>query len=160
MENKAQKMPVKLIERIIKEESRTVLNESYNFDNDAFMFQQRLTNSTFYNYKGFSNDFDVDIRESDLIVTWKVGFWLNNSGIEHFFIDVEEIQGTYKVQYLNKQTDEVDQEQDKDINEIKWKFIISENVALYLNKTLYVEDLEFDFKTNVCNVNFYDYNPR
>jgi hypothetical protein len=55
----------------------------------------------------------------------------------------------------NKQTDVLEQQTDKDIAEIQWKFIIKDAV-LRMNEQLYVESLEFDFATNSCKVYFYD----
>jgi hypothetical protein len=143
------------VSNIIKEEVQRFLNESYAFESDDFKFRQQITDSSFFNYDGFSTDFDSDILESNIIVNWSVGFWLNQSGIENYYIDVESVEGTYTLQLLNKQTDEVEQETEKNIAEVEWKFVI-EDATLYLRKTLYVSTLEFDFKTNTCRVVFYD----
>lgn len=142
--------------KIIKEEIERFLNESYVHESDDFKFNQRITDSSFFNYAGFSNDYDIDIPESDIYVKWRVGFWLNDSGIEHFYINIDGVEGTYKLVYLDKQSDESVQESDKDISEFQWKFVV-ENATLHLHKTLYVSTLEFDFKTKTCKVVFYDY---
>jgi hypothetical protein len=55
----------------------------------------------------------------------------------------------------DKQTDLLQQQTDKDIAEIQWKFDI-EDAVLRMNEQLYVESLEFDFATNMCKVYFYD----
>lgn len=144
------------IGKIINEEVQQILNESYVYEGDDFKFKQRITNSSFYNYEGFSNDYDVNISQSDIYISWHVGFWLNDSGIEHFYAGVDGVEGTYHIEYLNKQTDEIEQEADKNIAEFQWKFVI-EDTALHLNKTLYIESLDFDFKTKTCRVVFYDY---
>ena len=39
------------------------------------------------------------------------------------------------------------------IGETKWNFVINE-VTLKLGGSLYVESLEFDFKSNTCNIIF------
>ena len=143
------------IKKIINEEIQNILNESYVLEDDNFKFRQQITNSYFSNYEGFTTDFDSDILESNIIISWRVGFWLNQSGIEHYYIDVDGVEGTYTIQLLNKQTDKVEQETEKNIAEIDWKFVV-EDETLYLKKSLYVSTLEFDFKTNVCKVVFYD----
>lgn len=140
---------------IIKEEVQRFLNESYVLEDDNFKFRQQITNSSFSNYEGFTNDFDSDILESNVTISWRVGFWLNQSGIEHYYIDIDGVEGTYTLQLLNKQTDEVEQEAEKNIAEVNWKFVV-EDATLYLNKSLYISTLEFDFKTNICRVLFYD----
>jgi len=144
------------IKKVIAEEIRKVIKEGFVLNDDNFKFRQRLANSSFYNYSGFSNDSDIDILESDIIISWHVSFWLNDSGIENFAIEVDKVEGSYMVSFINKQTGETDQETNKNIAETEWKFVV-QDTALHLGKTLYVEDLEFDFKTKVCEVRFYDY---
>jgi len=144
------------IKNILNEEIRQFIKESYTMEHENFKFRQEIRNSSFYNYDAFSTDFDVDINESDISVNWHIAFWLNDAGIEHFIIEVDSVDGIYRVGLLNKQTDEVEQEDDKNIAEFPWKFVV-EDTALYLGKTLYVETLDFDFKTKVCRVTFFDY---
>jgi len=145
------------VDNVINEEVENFLNESYTMEHENFKFRQEIKNSSFYNFETFSNDFDVDITESDIIVNWHIAFWLNDFGIEHFIVDVDGVEGTYKVDLLNKQTDELEQENNKDIAEFPWKFRIDE-ATLYLSKTLYINTLEFDFKTKICKVTFFDEN--
>jgi len=143
------------INEIIKEEYQKILKEGYVMEHDNFKFRQLIKNSSFYNYQNFSNDYDVDIIESDIIVNWRIGFWLNNMGVENFLIQADSVEGTYKVMLLDKQTDEVTQEIDKNIAEIPWKFQIND-ATLRLSKSLYIETLDFDFKTKICTVTFFD----
>lgn len=143
----------KSLDILINEEVTNYLNEGYVFEGDNFKFQQRVNNSMFYNYEGFSTDYDLNIMESDIMVNWHIVFWLNEYGIENFNIIVDNVEGTYKIQYLNKQTDVQEQEVDKNISEIKWKFVVG-NVSLELGNGLYITGLTFDFKTNTCDVEF------
>jgi len=143
------------IKDIIKEEFRKILKEGYVMEHDNFRFRQELTNSSFYNFKSFSNDYDVDISESNIIINWRIGFWLNTNGVESFLVKADSVEGTYKVMLFDKQSDEVVQEIDKNIADEPWKFQIYE-ATLKLKDTLYIESLDFDFKTKICIVNFYD----
>ncbi|MFA5207286.1 MAG: hypothetical protein WC428_01275 [Candidatus Paceibacterota bacterium] len=124
-------------------------------EHENFKFRQEIKNSSFYNFESFSNDFDVDVNESDLFINWHIGFWLNDFGVENFFVEIDGVDGTYKVVLLNKQSDEVEQENDKNIAEFPWKFKVTE-ANLRLGKTLYVDTLDFDFKTKICTVTFFD----
>jgi hypothetical protein len=143
------------LSNIIHEEIKKILNEAYSFENQNFQFQQEIKNSSFYNFEGFSNDFDVNILESDISITWHIAFWLNEAGIENFIVEADSVKGTYKVTYQNKHSDEVEQENDKDIAEFPWKFKITE-ANLHLGKTLYIKLLTFDFKTKICTITFFD----
>lgn len=140
---------------IIKEEFQKILKEGYVMEHENFKFRERIKNSSFYNYDNFSNDFDVDIDESDIIVNWRIGFWLNDMGVENFLVKVESVEGTYRVVLLDKQTDEVSQEIDKNIADEPWKFEFTD-ATLKLNDVLYISTLDFDFKTKICSVTFYD----
>ena len=141
--------------KIIQEEIKNVLNESFSFENKNFQFRQEIKNSSFYSYEGFSNDFDIDVLESDIFITWHIAFWLNDAGVQNFIVEADSVDGTYKITYLNKHTDEVEQENEKDIAEFPWKFKITE-ANLHLGKTLYVQSLAFDFKSKICTITFVD----
>jgi hypothetical protein len=143
------------INNIIREEIDNFLNESFVLQDDNFKFRQEIKNSSFYNFESFSNDFDVNVNESDIFISWHIGFWLNDFGVENFFVEIDGVDGTYKVVLLNKQSDEVEQENDKNIAEFPWKFKVTE-ANLRLGKTLYVDTLDFDFKTKICTVTFFD----
>ena len=140
---------------IVHEEYVKLLKESYSFENENLQFRQEIKNSSFFNYEAFSNDFDVDVNESNIFISWRISFWLNDFGVENFVVEVDNVAGTYKMVLLNKQSDEVEQENEKDIAEFPWKFKI-EDAVLRLGKTLYVDTLEFDFKTKICRVTFFD----
>jgi len=138
-------------------EIKKIINEeilSHNERTPIFRFTGKAEkNPSFYKFQAHSNDYDVDITESDISVTWRVGFWLNDNGIENFTIDVESVQGTYHVELYDKQTDELSQENDRDISEVPWKFEIWE-APLEKGGALYITDISFDFETKVCTVDF------
>jgi len=144
---------MKKLNNVVNEEIMKFLNEGVTMEHENFKFRHELKNSVFYNYSTFSNDFDVDITESDIFINWRIAFWLNDFGVENFIVNVDSVEGIYKVVLLNKQSDEVEQDIDKNIAEFQWKFIVDE-ANLQLNKTLYVNQLMFDFKTKNCKVIF------
>ena len=141
------------INEIIKSEYIQMLNESDTFKDNRLNFNQRIINSTFMNYESFSEEFDPEIVSSNIIVNWNLSFWINESGIENMIIEVEKLAGNFVVELRNKQTDEVEQTNDKDINLIDWKFDV-ENGALQVGGSLYVKTVSFDFSTKVCSVSF------
>jgi len=143
------------IKDIIKEELQSLLKEGYVMEHDNFKFRQELKNSSFYNYQNFSNDFDVDLHESDIVINWRIGFWLNDQGVENFLVQADSVEGTYHVELLNKQSDDIEQEMDKNIAEIPWKFQIYPT-NMKTGEGLYIESLDFDFETKICTVNFFD----
>lgn len=143
------------IKNIIKEEFQKILNEGYVMEDDRLKFRQLVENTSFYNYQNFSNDFDVDITEPNIVINWRIGFWLNDMGVENFLVQADSVEGTYKVILRDKQSDEVSQENDKNIAEIPWKFQIYD-AKLKLRNSLYVESLDFDFNTKICTVTFFD----
>jgi hypothetical protein len=140
---------------IIKEEiQKFLIKESYIMAGDNFNFKQPVKKVFFYNYSSFSTEFDVDVTESNISVTWQVSFWLNDMGIENFNIDVEKVEGVYSMELYDQRTDEMKQKTQKNIADDEWKFVVDEETTLMLGKTLYVKDLEFDFKNKTCKVNF------
>lgn len=141
------------IEKIVNEEIKSMLNEAYVVNDNRFKFRQQIQNSSFFNYSGFSTEFDTDIIESNIIINWSVSFWLNQAGIENLIIDVTSIEGTYNLQEINKQTDALEQEVTKNIADYDWKFIVGD-VILQKGGSAYVSTLEFDFNRNECTVKF------
>lgn len=142
-----------IVNKIVNEEIENFLLESVAVEHENFKFRQNIMNSWFHNYSNFSNDYDVDINESSINVNWHIVFWVNNMGVENFAAVVDSVDGVYRLDLLNKQTDKLEQQTDKDIAEVEWKFIIDE-ATLEANGSLYIETLEFDFKTNDCTVKF------
>jgi len=143
------------VKEIINEEFKSFLTEGYVMEDDKLKFRQEFKNAGFQNFQSFSGDHDIDIIESDIIISWRIGFWLNQGGIEHFLVQGDSVEGSYKVELRNKQTDEVEQELDKNIAEESWKFQIYD-ATLVLNEYLYIESLDFDFKTKICTITFFD----
>jgi hypothetical protein len=146
---------MKVKKSIILEEIQKFITESYVMNDDRFHFRQRLNNSTFYSYETFTSDYNTDVLESDIVVTWTVSFWMNsqNQGIENLVIDVESVEGTFSIEMRDKHSDEVKQEAQKNIQDFEWKFIVGDAV-LEKGGSLYISDLDFDFKNKTCSVNF------
>jgi hypothetical protein len=138
---------------ILHEEIQKFLNEAFIMNDDRFKFRQRLNNSSFFNYDSFTTEFDTDIVQSDITVSWTVSFWLNNFGIENFIIDVESVEGTFNLQLIDRQTDQVKQDSPKNINDFEWKYIISD-ANLAKSSSLYITELDFDFRNKTCSVKF------
>ena len=143
------------LKNIIQEELNKILNESYVMEHENFRFRQEIKDSSFYNYDSFTTDFDADIAESNIFINWHIGFQLNEFGIERFVVGIDSVEGTYRYNLYNKQSDELEQESDKNINDHQWKFNVGDPI-LRLNKPLYIETLDFDFKTKICSVTFLD----
>jgi hypothetical protein len=144
-----------MITKMVQEEMGKLLNESYIMSDDRFKFKQRVTNSFFYNYSTFTTEFDTDIKESDMVVSWTISFWLNQMGIENFIIDVEKIEGTFTMEMYDLHTDELKQQTPKNIQDFEWKYVIDDDKAmLMMGKSLYIHELDFDFKTKTCTVTF------
>jgi len=144
-----------MINKMIHEELEKMLNESFIMSDDRFKFKQRVLNSTFYNYDTFTTEFDTDITESDIIVSWTISFWLNQMGVENFVVDVEKVEGTFNMQMYDLHTDKMVQETPKNIQDFEWKFVIdNEKTMLMMGKSLYIRELDFDFKNKTCNVIF------
>lgn len=141
------------LKEIIKSEFLTMLNESDTFNDNRLKFNQRMINSTFINYDSFSDTFDPQIEQSDIIITWSLSFWINESGIENMILGVNDLTGTFTVKLYNKQTDAVEQENVKDIKLIDWKYQI-ENGALQVGGSLYVKNVNFDFTNKIAIIGF------
>jgi len=143
------------IKDIIKEELQSLLKEGYTMEHDNFNFQQKIENPSFHNFQSFSSDHDVDVIESDIYIFWRIGFHLNEMGVEKFLVQGDRVEGTFKVELRDRQTDEVKQELDRNIADTPWRFQILE-ATLDLGRELFIENLTFDFATKICNVEFYN----
>jgi len=141
------------INTIISEELNKFLNEGYVMNDERFKFKQVINNSTFSNYENFTADFDSKVTESNVVVNWSISFWLNDAGIENLIINVESLEGTFKMQLFDKHSDELKQENDKNINDYKWKYIVGD-ANLAKSGALYISALVFDFKNQTCSVSF------
>lgn len=140
---------------IINEEIERFKTKSTTMEHENFKFSQNIRNSLFQNYDGFSNDFDMEISESSVYINWHIAFLLNDFGVENFVVVIDNVEGVYRLNMLNKQTDVLEQQTDKNIAELSWKFEVND-AMLRMNESLYIESLEFDFATNTCKVMFYD----
>jgi hypothetical protein len=140
------------ISSIINEEVTNMVNEVTHIEDDRLKFIQDAT-ANFANYESFSKDFDVNVESVLLRIHWGVNFWVNKSGIANFNVEIEGVEGQYAVQMLNRQTDQVEQEVQKNIADIDWNFQVGDITIAY-GGHLYVSDMDFDFKTNTCKVSF------
>ena len=143
------------IKNIIQEELKSILNEGYVFTDEdkEFSFIQNVKNASFDNYESFNSEFDTDFLENDLYVNWSVSFWLNKNGIDNLLINIDKVSGEFVLELRDKRTDELQQNATKNIEEFQWKFVVDE-AALSKGGGLYIRDMDFDFKTNICKVNF------
>ena len=146
-----------MIEQMIEQEIKNLLKEGYVMNHENFQFRQNVdnTNVNLYNYESFSGDYDVNITDSNVFVKWNIKFWLNESGVENFIVEVTGVEGMYHIEMYDKQSDKMVQETEKDINEVKspWKFLVAE-ATLTKGGSLYVNDLMFDFAKGECQVTF------
>lgn len=145
------------INEIIKDEYLNMVNESLVMEDDRLKFSEPIKKATYYNYENFSNDYDVEIGESNLLLNWRVSFWVNDMGIENLIIQGDSVEGMFKVMLHDKQTDEVVQEIDKNIADTPWKFVVLDEPIIKKGSSLYVESLIFDFKTKTCQLTFTSY---
>ncbi len=142
---------MKTIKSIINEEI-ALLNESFIYSDDNLVFNQVSINNSFSNYDN-SDEYDLKIQKSNILVIWSIKFWVNESGLENFIIEVESVSGYFILEQYDKQSDELVNSTAKNINDIKWNFQNS-NGVLTTGGSLYIKMLDFDFKTNTCIVKF------
>ena len=142
------------MKNIIHEEMLDFLFESHIVGGDSLRFKQAVQNVLFYNYNTFTSEFDTDIKQSNIVVTWTISLRLNSQSVEKFVIDVEKVEGYFMLQMLDLQTDELKQETAKNINDFQWKFLIDDEATLTMNQPLYIKELDFDFKNKSCIVTF------
>lgn len=142
-----------IITKMIQEELNDMVKRSSTISDDRFKFKQRLNNSFFTGYDNFTSEFDSDITQSDIIVSWTVSFWVNQTGIQNFIVDVEDVEGTFILQLYDLHTDELKQETPKNIQDYQWKFV-TEDTNLPKDGGLAIDDLTFDFQNKTCTVTF------
>ena len=139
-------------DRIIKEEVQHFLNEATLINDNNLKFVQAV-NAEFHNFEPFTTEYDTDIITTKINVYWSLAFLANNDGVQKFNVEIERVEGMYNLQFFDKQTDELMQEAPKNIADTPWRFQVSEAV-LKLGGGLYVMELDFDFKNNICEVIF------
>jgi len=149
----------KILKTLIKEELADMVREvAAEAPGATLVKDKRLqfaadVNAEFHNYEAFTADFDTKVIPSKIKVFWNVNFMVNPEGISKFSVEVERVEGQYMLQMFDKHTDEMMQETPKNIAETKWRFQVEE-VAMEQAGILYVLELHFDFKNNVCEVVF------
>jgi hypothetical protein len=140
------------INEIINEEFQNFLSESSVFKDERLHFSS-FVDADFYNYQYFSSDYEADINRTKIMISWSVNLWVNRYGIESFNVEIDKVEGIYVLNLYDKQSDELVQETEKNVSEIQWNFQI-ENVSIALSSGLYVNELDFDFKNQICRVSF------
>jgi len=142
----------KLIFKIINEEFHKFLNEAYAIKDDRLRFKQ-VVNADFYNYETFSSDYDSDIPTAPITINWNINFLINPQGVEKLNVEIDGVEGFYTLNFLDKQTDEVKQQAQKNIAEVNWHFDIN-TIDIEYGGGLYITDLDFDFGSKTCSVSF------
>jgi len=149
---------------IINEEIKKFLNEAIAGNSDDFKFsdtfrmyneQTQEMKAFFYNYSSFSTDYDVDIIDAFITVNWKVGFLVDEKSINDFYINIESVEGQYRLEMRDKQTDEVVQTTDKNIADNQWRFEVDDETIMKVGEGLKIQDISFDFGNNLCTLMFY-----
>ena len=141
------------LDKIISEEFKGILNESQVYQDNALNFKEQINNSTFINYDVVGGAFNPNIIESNIVFNWKLSFWINEYGIENMIIDIVGLSGEFVVDLYDKHSDELKQTNNKDINIVEWKYDI-QNANLMRGGSLYITSANFDFKNNLCTINF------
>jgi hypothetical protein len=147
------------LKHLIKEELTDMVRETASQAPGATLVKDdrlkfvSVVNADFHNYEGFTADFDTSVDRSKIRVYWSVNFLVNPEGIYKFNVEVERVEGQYILKMFDKHTDEQMQETPKNIADTKWRFQIDE-VAIEQAGFLFVRELEFDFKNNLCIVTF------
>ena len=141
---------------IIKEEVQKFAGERPRVaaSNNDFHFVQQVPKIFFYNYSSLSTEYDVDVRESNIVLTWQITFLVDSMGIQKFMIEGQKVEGPYRIELYDQHSYELKQQTQKNIQDNQWKFIVEDDVVLTLEKPLRVKDLEFDFKNNICKLSF------
>lgn len=143
------------MKKLINEEIKKFINENYGSGN-KFSFSQTLQGIeqlSFFNYDSFTDEYDVDIIDGVVTVKWNLIVDVRGWGVKGITIDVSEVEGTYLLNLLDKQTDEVIQETEKNIAEVDWKFVV-DNFVTTIESPIYAKQMTFDFKANTCTVDF------
>ena len=143
------------MERLINEEFRKLLLEYFDSGN-RFTFKQSfegIDQLSFYNYHAFSDEYDSEVINGVITVNWSLTVNLKEWGVKGFDINVSEIEGIFTLNLLDKQTDEIIQQSEKNINDFNWKFIVNKD-DVTLDGSVFISELIFDFKSQTCTVEF------
>lgn len=150
-----------MITKMVQEEFNNMMNEIDSSNNNKFNFSGRFIMSQsnpkqyfdFLNYETFTTQYDTDIIDYNIIVNWSAYFQLNQVGIENFVIDVEGAKGLFTIEMRDLHSDEVVNEQQKNIEDFDWKYV-ADDANLAKGGSLYIHHLTFDFKQKSCTVVF------
>ena len=137
------------VQKFAEERPRTVTG------ND-FRFVQQIPKLFFYNYSILSTEYDVDVKESNIVLTWQISFLVDSRGIKSMMIESQncKVEGPYNIELYDQHTSQLVKQVQKNIEENQWKIVVDDEAMIILGKPLRVKDLEFDFKDNVCKITF------
>lgn len=141
---------------IIKEEVEKFVGERPRVaaSNNDFHFVQQVPKIFFYNYSSLSTEYDVDVRESNIVLTWQITFLVDSRGIQKFMVEGQKVEGPYNIELYDQHSYELIKQEQKNIEEDQWRFIIEDDIVIILGKPLRIKDLEFDFKNKICKLSF------
>lgn len=156
----------KNVDDIIKEEVQKFVGEqpSIATTNKNFVFVQQIPKIFFYNYSILSKEYDVDIKESNISVTWEFYVLTNSSGIQKVVIGGKKVEGSYTIELYDTGTNELKEQKQGNIEEDQWNITVEDDVVIIVENmskknaseknALEVKDLEFDFKNKTCKLSF------
>lgn len=144
-----------MLKNKIKSEVLNYINEESSFNGNKMDFSQTIEskNIFFTNYNSFSKDYDSDILQKNIFVNWELRLNIKEYGIDGFSIDITKLNGGFTVQLYDKQTDELVNEIEKNINDIDWFFEVNADEYIF-GERLYIKELEFDVNNKNCIVSF------
>jgi hypothetical protein len=143
-----------LIENIIYEEYSDMIQEYESNNTNKFNFNENFDSPQFLNYDELINDPNIDINQSNILINWDANLWLNNSGIENFSINVNDVTGNFIIERYDNSGTTIE-EIEKNIKDFEWKIDIDDsNAILKIGKSLYIQNVIFDFKNKTCIVVF------
>ena len=142
------------IKKYITEEINNFINEGHVFDDTNFMFKDKIRNCEFAGYESYSKEHSVETGEYNISVKWKVNFWLNDSGIENFIINILGVEGDYLVVYTSKLNGEESNRSTNNISDTAWQYTIDGTPELKLKESLYADSVVFDFRNKNCIIKF------
>lgn len=142
------------LKKCITEEINNFINEGRVFDDSNFIFKDKVDKCEFVQYESYSNEHSVETSEYNIFIKWKIGFWLNDNGIENFLITILDVEGDYDVTFTSKLSGEVTNKGKNNILDTTWQYTIDGTAELKLGQSLYVDSVVFDFGNKNCIVKF------
>lgn len=139
----------------IKSEVLNYINEETFFSPNKIDFKHTIEpqNIFFSNYDSFSEDYYSDIVESSILVNWDLRLNIKEYGINGFSIHITKLSGTFTIELYDKQTDELVNTVEKNINDIDWFFEVNADDYTF-GGSLHIQSLEFDVNNKNCIVNY------